>query len=217
MFVVTAFMRSFEHLHSSDPMNRVTTNGRESAEPTKQAPSSESMNQRKIVHIDEEKCNGCGDRVPSCAEGAIQIIDGKARLVADVYCDGLGACLGNCPQDAINIIQRESDEFDEVAVEKLLTNKATTNAHLPIMDNPAPNPNQGSFFFSINKEADIETDGPVEVEVLDLTGKTLFRSIYRGCVPFMEYAVELEEPVSGFYLARFLYKDRLEVQKILVE
>ncbi len=75
---------------------------------------------RKIIEIDEEKCDGCGNCVPSCAEGAIQIVDGVAKVVKDQYCDGLGACLGECPQDALKLIEREADEFDEAAVEAFL-------------------------------------------------------------------------------------------------
>jgi len=68
---------------------------------------------RKIIKIDEEKCNGCGLCVPDCAEGALQIVDGKARLISDLFCDGLGACLGSCPEGAIEVEEREAEAYNE--------------------------------------------------------------------------------------------------------
>jgi len=72
---------------------------------------------RDIISIDESKCNGCGICISGCHEGAIELVDGKAKLISDEYCDGLGDCLPQCPTDAIKIIQRDAADYDLQAVE----------------------------------------------------------------------------------------------------
>jgi ferredoxin len=96
---------------------------------------------REIVKIDEELCNGCGDCVPNCHEGALQIIEGKARLVSELMCDGLGACLGHCPQGAITIEKREAEEYNETLVieQMIKMGKATVFAHLKHMQDHGEN------------------------------------------------------------------------------
>jgi ferredoxin len=87
---------------------------------------------RKIIKIDETKCNGCGLCIPNCPEGALGIFDGKARIVSELSCDGLGACIGHCPQNAISIEEREAEKYNELVVIKNIVKSGpqTLKAHL---------------------------------------------------------------------------------------
>lgn len=102
---------------------------------------------RNIVSIDEEKCNGCGLCIPNCAEGAIRIINGKAKLVDERFCDGLGACLGHCPQDAIKVIERDAPAFDEEAVKTHLN----VISKKPVMEMPRGCPGSHAMDFRNEK------------------------------------------------------------------
>jgi NAD-dependent dihydropyrimidine dehydrogenase PreA subunit len=88
--------------------------------------------ERDIIHIDEDLCDGCGECIPNCHEGALQLIDGKARLISDLMCDGLGACIGHCPQGAITMEKREAEAYNETEViqQMVVKGKNTVLAHL---------------------------------------------------------------------------------------
>lgn len=97
---------------------------------------------REIIRIDEKRCDGCGLCVPACAEGAIALVNGKARLASESFCDGLGACLGHCPQGAITVERVEAAPSDEAVLPRhLATRPVPTSAHVPLAACPgSPEP-----------------------------------------------------------------------------
>ena len=154
------------------------------------------MAKRKIVKIDGEKCNGCGLCIPNCAEGALRIVDGKAKLMSEKFCDGLGACLGHCPEDAITVIEREAEDFDEKAVEVFLRNKETQPKPQPVQFTGCPS--SKAMHFKV-PESDIEatptassvsmlSHWPVQLKLVPVNAPYFQNAdllVAADCVPFV--------------------------------
>jgi len=127
------------------------------------------MVKRKIIKIDESLCDGCALCIPSCPEGALQIIDGKAKLVKESFCDGLGACLGDCPQGALKIVETNTEEYDEVGViQHIKTNSPDKlRSHIEHMNhhkNELSGHSQQSQFIGCPSSRVMQFDGPSESE-----------------------------------------------------
>ncbi len=148
---------------------------------------------RKIIEIDEEKCDGCGLCIPGCPEGALQIIDGKARLVNESFCDGMGACIGECPRDAIKMVEKEAPEFAEKEVKArmgLAVSESSQTQHYPACPGsalrsfankrPAPPPGERSSPSQL-------ANWPVQLMLVPPTAPYLRHAdllICADCVPF---------------------------------
>jgi Fe-S-cluster-containing hydrogenase component 2 len=152
---------------------------------------------RKIIEIDEERCDGCGQCVPDCAEGALKVVDGKVKVLADIYCDGLGACLEACPTDALKIVEREADEFDEEAVEELLKTMKGKQEKAPAavtasgpaglkMETPCQAANKPRFDLAPEKSGSSLSHWPVQIRLVPAQAPFLQNAdllVAADCVP----------------------------------
>lgn len=156
---------------------------------------------RKIIKIDEKKCNGCGLCIPNCPEGALQLIDGKVRLVSDLFCDGLGACIGHCPQGAITIEEREAEEYNERKVMEniIKQGKNVIQAHLEHLKGH----NQSEYF----KEAiDYLKEKKIEFSFTETPLHHAHRHtpVPSGCPgsKVMDFGKKQEPPEKGKYISK---------------
>ena len=129
---------------------------------------------RKIIKVDEDLCNGCGQCVTGCDEGALQIIGGKAKVVSETFCDGLGACIGECPTGALKIVEREAAPFDAEAVKKHLVKKeketmpcGCPSTHIRILDKPSTCETVNKpAHFEAGKEESSLTHWPIQIKLI---------------------------------------------------
>ncbi|MCX7635487.1 MAG: 4Fe-4S binding protein [Syntrophales bacterium] len=136
---------------------------------------------RKIVEIDEERCDGCGQCVVACAEGALQVINGKAKVIAEARCDGLGACIGDCPQGALRIVEGAAEPFaEETAQTRQDKGEAATlpcgcpSLHIQILERPQgfPAPEATSPSLDVQQETAL-THWPIQIRLIPPTAPFL--------------------------------------------
>ena len=144
---------------------------------------------RNIITIDQDKCTGCGLCIPNCPEGAIQILDGKARLVSDLMCDGLGACLGHCPEGAITIEERDAESYDERKVMANIVKQgpATILAHLTHLKGHGQNEYYRQAISYLNDN---------NISVPELKEATMHTAIHSGCPGARSMAFEQDESAA---------------------
>ena len=174
------------------------------------------MATRQIIRIDEELCTGCGQCVPSCAEGALEIVDGKARVVAEVLCDGLGACLGECPEGALVIEEREAPEFDERAVEERLLQIGRLPPQPPVLGSAHAGGCPGSLSRILHDEQPVVEVGEAREEGSLLGHWPVQLALVNPLAPFLRNADLLISADCVPYAYRLFHEDFLKGRSVVV-
>jgi len=164
---------------------------------------------RKIIDINEELCDGCGKCVPGCAEGALQIINGKARVISDSYCDGLGACIGECPTGALTIIERVAAEYDEDAVEKHLAKEEA-----PVL--PCGCPSATIRTFETTPSCNVEPEKETHTEKSYLTHWPVQIRLVPASAPFLKGADILVLADCSAVAVPALHRDLLKGKVVMM-